>query len=51
MFGEREVQVIVDSRKCGDSVVNNILVSHTDVSETNIVVSSSSSQAATYVCP
>ena len=34
MFGEGEVQVTVDSLKCSDCVVHNILISHTDVSET-----------------
>ena len=32
MFGERDVQVIVDTLKCSDSVVHNILISNTDVS-------------------
>ena len=32
MFGERDVQVIVDTLKSSDSVVHNILISNTDVS-------------------
>ena len=32
MFGEGEVQVTVDTLKCSDGVVHNILISHSDVS-------------------